>query len=124
MTELPRRRPGRPPWVVWNSAIPGDQHYQETIQECTGSIDSAMSAEGISEEVRKRVLGHLGVSYGPPPPPPAGTLPEGIDWPLAGPPPPWFDPGCSLCDTDQHRCPGCGAPLRHGVPVCGNCQAL
>ena len=113
-----------PPWVVWQSATIGDQHYQVAVQECTDSISSAMACEGISEEVRKRVLSHLGVSYGPPrmPPEDESKLPPWIDWPLAGPPPPGFDPECPLCDTDMHHCPGCGEPVTHGQVACENCR--
>jgi len=119
------RRGGQaPPWTVQRSAPSGDQHYQVAVQECVDSISNAMALEGISEEVRKRVLGDLGVSYGPPAPPPEDECPPGIDWPLAGPPPPWFEPGCPLCDKDWHRCPGCGTPLKHGQATCADCARL
>jgi hypothetical protein len=28
---------------------------------------------------------------------------------------------CQLCDTDMHRCPGCGESVRHGQPACRQC---
>jgi hypothetical protein len=37
---------------------------------------------------------------------------------------PWFEPGCPLCDTDQHRCPGCGTPVAHGQATCEQCARL
>jgi len=53
------------------------------------------------------------------------------------PPPPGFNdnsvvmrvetpPGtyCQRCDTDEHRCPGCGTPTPHGVWECDGCKAL
>lgn len=33
-----------------------------------------------------------------------------------------FDPRCEKCDTDNHRCPGCGTDVRHGVVACGGCE--
>lgn len=114
----------RPLWTVHKSASFGDQHYRESIQECIDSIGNAMAIEGIDAATRQRVLSHLGVSYGPPALLPENELPAGIDWPLAGPPPPWFEPGCPLCDTDQHRCPGCGTPLKHGQATCSDCAKL
>jgi hypothetical protein len=27
---------------------------------------------------------------------------------------------CPLCDTDSHKCAGCGEPTAHGVRDCGN----
>lgn len=116
--------PIRPPWTVQHSAPFGDQHYRESVQECIDSIGNAMAIEGIDAATRQRVLSHLGVSYGPPALLPENELPAGIDWPLAGPPPPWFEPGCPLCDTDQHRCPGCGTPLKHGQATCSDCAKL
>lgn len=33
--------------------------------------------------------------------------------------------GCGACNTDTHRCPGCGAPVPHaGSGVCSNCAPL
>lgn len=29
---------------------------------------------------------------------------------------------CRRCDLDEHRCPGCGTPLSHGVAVCDECD--
>lgn len=29
---------------------------------------------------------------------------------------------CSRCNMDRHQCPGCGAPLAHGVEVCDPCN--
>ncbi|MFD8226918.1 hypothetical protein ACFV16_22405 [Streptomyces massasporeus] len=34
-----------------------------------------------------------------------------------------FDPNCPKCDTDDHRCPGCGADVPHGVVACNDCSA-
>lgn len=31
-------------------------------------------------------------------------------------------PICPECDTDTHRCPGCGAPVPHETPVCLPCS--
>lgn len=30
---------------------------------------------------------------------------------------------CPQCDTDDHRCPGCGTDVRHGVVACDECTA-
>lgn len=35
---------------------------------------------------------------------------------------PSFDPECPRCDTDTHRCPGCGQYLHHGQGVCTACR--
>lgn len=35
-----------------------------------------------------------------------------------------YDPECDLCDTDSHRCPGCGAPGNHIKTVCDNCKDI
>lgn len=115
----------RPLWTVHKSASFGDQHYRESIQECIDSIGNAMAIEGIDAATRQRVLSHLGVSYGPPLPPPESELPDALDvaTEVMGVRP-WFEPGCELCDTDSHRCPGCGTPLAHGTPTCSACQAL
>lgn len=37
---------------------------------------------------------------------------------------PAFDPGCPLCDTDMHRCPGCSEPIEHGMVSCDQCAKL
>lgn len=29
---------------------------------------------------------------------------------------------CEKCDTDSHRCPGCGAGVSHGVVACDDCE--
>lgn len=29
---------------------------------------------------------------------------------------------CERCNYDQHRCPGCGASVDHGVVSCGQCH--
>lgn len=29
---------------------------------------------------------------------------------------------CELCDTDMHRCPGCGQPVPHGTTACRPCN--
>lgn len=34
-----------------------------------------------------------------------------------------FDPNCAKCDTDNHRCPGCGTDVSHGVVACAECTA-
>lgn len=34
-----------------------------------------------------------------------------------------FDPDCDKCDTDNHRCPGCGTDVRHGTVTCDDCTA-
>lgn len=31
-------------------------------------------------------------------------------------------PGCARCDADEHRCPGCGAGVAHGVAACPACS--
>lgn len=36
---------------------------------------------------------------------------------------PEFDPFCPRCDTDMHRCPGCGDAMDHAHEVCDGCQA-
>jgi hypothetical protein len=33
-----------------------------------------------------------------------------------------FDPTCSQCDTDDHRCPGCGEAVKHGTVACADCD--
>ncbi|MER7487948.1 hypothetical protein ABTY20_18975 [Streptomyces sp. NPDC126497] len=33
-----------------------------------------------------------------------------------------FDPACGKCGTDDHRCPGCGTDVRHGVVACDDCE--
>lgn len=33
-----------------------------------------------------------------------------------------FDPACGRCQTDDHRCPGCGTGVRHGVVACDECE--
>lgn len=30
---------------------------------------------------------------------------------------------CEKCDTDTHRCPGCGEAVPHGTAACGDCTA-
>lgn len=32
-----------------------------------------------------------------------------------------FDPTCSTCDTDDHRCMGCGTDVPHGTVACAEC---
>jgi len=32
-----------------------------------------------------------------------------------------FDPKCRVCQHDDHRCPGCGAPLDHSARACPTC---
>jgi hypothetical protein len=32
-----------------------------------------------------------------------------------------FDPNCEQCDTDNHRCPGCGTDVPHGAVACAQC---
>lgn len=32
------------------------------------------------------------------------------------------EPYCARCDYDDHTCPGCGEPLRHGVGACAECK--
>lgn len=34
-----------------------------------------------------------------------------------------FDPNCPRCDTDNHRCPGCGTSTDHARHVCAECNA-
>lgn len=34
-----------------------------------------------------------------------------------------FDPDCEKCDTDNHRCPGCGTDVPHGTVACVDCTA-
>lgn len=34
-----------------------------------------------------------------------------------------FDPNCEKCDTDNHRCPGCGTDVPHGTVACTDCTA-
>lgn len=31
---------------------------------------------------------------------------------------------CDRCNYDMHLCPGCGAPLSHGVEICEDCRVL
>lgn len=33
-----------------------------------------------------------------------------------------FDPACGRCQTDDHRCQGCGIGVRHGVVACDECE--
>lgn len=33
-----------------------------------------------------------------------------------------FDPTCKKCDTDTHRCPGCGDFVPHGTVACTDCD--
>lgn len=76
MDRVPSSRRGpTPPWTVWKASRPGDQHYQESVQECADSIAHAMAIEGIDAATRQRVLGHLGVSFGPPPMQPESERP-------------------------------------------------
>jgi hypothetical protein len=63
------------------------------------------------------------------------TDPSGIVWVHQGPEetcqapdcvlmrgrPAGFDPDCEKCDTDNHRCPGCGTDVRHGTVACTDC---
>lgn len=37
---------------------------------------------------------------------------------------PSYDPRCPRCDTDDHRCPGCGEPVRHDTVVCADCTVF
>jgi hypothetical protein len=39
------------------------------------------------------------------------------------PSPEGFDPACGKCNTDDHRCPGCGTNVPHGVVACAECTA-
>lgn len=126
-----------PPWTVWQSTQIGDQHYRESVQECADSIRNAMVIEGIDAETQDRVLGRLGVDFGPPAPgseTPFAPLPSAharmpedqqvaqrrFEAQYYGPPPS-FDPDCELCQTDMHRCPGCGEPIEHGKASCMPC---
>lgn len=62
--------------------------------------------------------------------------PSGIEWVHQGPAetceapdcvamrsdnPEGFDPNCAQCDTDNHRCPGCGEAVPHGTVACMPC---
>lgn len=31
---------------------------------------------------------------------------------------------CQDCNYGTHRCPGCGYPVAHGTPICGECTEL
>ena len=44
----------------------------------------------------------------------SGALPDGNE----------RDPNCEQCDTDTHICPGCGAPIIHGMYACTECAEL
>lgn len=35
---------------------------------------------------------------------------------------PGYDPSCTYCDHDAHRCGGCGEPLGHDTPICTECR--
>jgi hypothetical protein len=116
---LDRRGHPRPRWRISLSAPFGDQHYVQSVQECVSTIDLAMEAEGIDLETRVGVLLRLGanqeqISRSPEPY-------EGEPLPITKPS--GFDPHCRACNMDMHRCPGCGTPLRHGVPACDACLA-
>jgi hypothetical protein len=54
-----------------------------------------------------------------------GTGPESVIIDGASVRPPGHAPDgsgyCARCDYDDHRCPGCGAPVRHGEPGCSDC---
>jgi hypothetical protein len=32
-----------------------------------------------------------------------------------------FDPNCEQCNTNTHRCPGCGEDVKHGTVACADC---
>ncbi|QDN64391.1 hypothetical protein [Streptomyces sp. S1D4-14] len=65
------------------------------------------------------------------------TDPSGIVWDHNGPAetcpapdctvlrqglPEGFDPKCGECNTDNHRCPGCGEAVPHGTTACTDCD--
>ncbi|MGY5634163.1 hypothetical protein ACW7N6_38120 [Streptomyces sp. UC1A3] len=63
------------------------------------------------------------------------TDPSGTTWTHEGPEescqtpdcrvmnrPEGFDPACGRCQTDDHRCQGCGVGVRHGVVACDECE--
>lgn len=33
-----------------------------------------------------------------------------------------YVPGCSRCNLDLHRCPGCGEPGNHKQEICDDCS--
>jgi len=33
-----------------------------------------------------------------------------------------YDPSCIYCDTDNHRCSGCGESTNHKVKICSSCK--
>lgn len=73
-----------------------DQHYDEIVREI-------LTAPGHPVGTVREVPGGI-VTW------------TGVHWRFSV-------PNCRRCDTDTHRCPGCGEPLVHGMGVCARCHA-